>query len=120
MEEFDAHDIDTSIKLDNYERKQQEQTAELRASTAQPQPPPQTNNANEGENNADENDNDYEQGHEEEPSLFDILHDNDDPDSTTNQMQDMTRGSTMQGIVPQACQVLAAQLQGRDVKIGQV
>ena len=39
MEEFDAHDIDTSVKLDGYERKRWQLTAELgapRALVAQP------------------------------------------------------------------------------------
>ena len=39
MEEFDAHDIDTSVKLDKYERNQQQQIAEL-GSPSVPQPPP--------------------------------------------------------------------------------
>ena len=40
MEEFNAHDIDTSVKLDNNERNLWQQTTEPGASAAQPQPPP--------------------------------------------------------------------------------
>ena len=33
MEEFDAHDIDTSVKLDDYERERIQQTSELGPTT---------------------------------------------------------------------------------------
>ena len=56
MEEFDAHDIDTSVKLDGYERDRRQQMAEVGAPPAS-QPPPPNNEDNEG-NNVDNNDND--------------------------------------------------------------
>ena len=37
MEEFDFHDIDTLVPLDGYEREHRQETAELGASTNQPQ-----------------------------------------------------------------------------------
>ena len=69
MEEFDAHDIDTSVKLDGYERDRRQQMTELRPPPTS-QPPPPDNEDNEG-NRADDNNNDDEQ--EAEPSLYDIL-----------------------------------------------
>ena len=41
MQEFDKHDIDTSVQLDDYEQTRQRQTPEIGAS-ASPQPPPRT------------------------------------------------------------------------------
>ena len=85
MEEFDVHDIDTSVHFDGYEQERRQQTTELGASTDQPQ-------ANHGERQGkDVNVTDTEHGTKEESSLFDILHDDDndddedDPDSIVNQ-----------------------------------
>ena len=77
MEEFDAHDIGTSIKLDNYE-------CERRPTKSPPQPP-LTDNANGEEDNTIENDTDLE--YEEEPSLFAILH-GDEEENDDNQEDD--------------------------------
>ena len=84
MKEFDAHDIDTSVKLDGNERNQRQQKAKLGAPTTQPKPPPQIDNIDREENSVDENDNDPDQGHEEEPSLFNILEDNEYEDDNNN------------------------------------
>ena len=45
MQEFDKHDIVTSVQLDDYEQTRRTQTLELGAS-ASPQPPPQPHNTN--------------------------------------------------------------------------
>ena len=60
MDEFDAHDIDTAAKQDNYERNRRQQTTELRSSFV-PQPPPQSTNAEYEVNSIDDNDKDPEQ-----------------------------------------------------------
>ena len=74
MEEFDVHDIDTSVHFDGYERERRQQTTELGASTDQPQ-------ANHGERQGkDVNVTDTEHGTKVEPSLFNILRDDDDDD----------------------------------------
>ena len=81
MEDFDAHDIDTSVKLDNYEHEQWQQTTELGEPAKSP---PQTDNTNGEEYKTIENDTDTE--HEEEPSLFDILQ--DDKEENNNNHDD--------------------------------
>ena len=85
MEEFHAHDIDTSIKLDDYEREWRHQTDELG-------PPPTSEPPNQGshEENQDEDDDDNntdynEQEQEAKPSLYNILHDDDDEEDNDNE-----------------------------------
>ena len=116
MEEFDAHDIDTSVKLDGYERKRWQLTAELGAPRALVAQPPQTNDT---DNNVNVTDTKHEQ--EEEPSPFNILQDDDDEQEAddnednpkpTSQEYDITVGSTVQGTVPRVCHVLAGRLPG--------
>ena len=108
----DAHDIDTSAKLDNYERNRRKQTVELGAPTSS-QLPPELDNADKEEDTANETD--TNQGQEEEPSLFDTLQvdaeddDNDDDLNPKEQEKDNTVGSTRQGLGPRVCQVLVGQ-----------
>ena len=85
MEEFDAHDIDTSVKLDGYEQDRRQQTAELGPPpSSQPQPP--HNEGNEGNrDNDDDNENDDEQEQGAEPSFYDILQDDEDDDDDNNE-----------------------------------
>ena len=68
MEEFDAHDIDTSVQLDGYERKRQQPTNELGVLGAPQTQPPQTNDVDN-----DANFTDTEQEQEDKLSLYDIL-----------------------------------------------
>ena len=81
MQEFEAHDIDTSLKLDSYERDRRQQTTALGPPpTSQPQPPHNEGN----EENRDEDDaNEQEQG--VEPSLYNILQDDKDEDDDNNE-----------------------------------
>ena len=87
MEEFDAHEIDTSVKLDGYERDRRQQTAELGPPPAsQPQPPDnEDNEGNRGDADADDNDNDNKQEQGVEPSLYNILQDDKDEDDDNNE-----------------------------------
>ena len=84
MKEVDAHDIDTSVKLDGYERDRRQQMAEVGAPPAS-QPPPPNNEDNEG-NNVDNNDNDNndEQEQEPEPSLDDEEEEDDNNEDNTD------------------------------------
>ena len=74
MEEFDAHDIDTSLKLDSYERDRRQQTIALGPPpTSQPQPPHNEGNEENRDEEDDNNDSDNEQRQGAKPSLYDIL-----------------------------------------------
>ena len=88
MEEFDAHDIDMLVRLDGYERQCRQQTVELGASTDQLHAEDDDVTGQDKEANTTNT----EQGTEEEPSLFDIRHDDeedgvddDDPEPSGHQ-----------------------------------
>ena len=88
MEEFDARDIDTSVHLDGYEQQRRHETAELGASADQPN----AEDTDAAKHNKEMNAPDTKQGTEEEPSLFDIRHDDeedgvddDNPESSGHQ-----------------------------------
>ena len=68
IQEFDKHEIDTSVHLDAYEQTRRSQTPKLGA-TIYPQPPTTPHKADEEE----AGDTDSEEGHQGEPSLFNIL-----------------------------------------------
>ena len=80
MEEFDALDIDTSVKLDDYERKRRQQTTELGPPPTSEPPPPHHGSHEDNQDEEDDVDNDDEndQGQGVEPSLYDILQDDEE------------------------------------------
>ena len=84
MQEFDKHEIDTSVQLDGYEQGRKRQTPELGATTFS-QPPTTTHTTDQEEVEEEETDKMDSEEDEVEPSLFDILQDDakeeDDPRS---------------------------------------
>ena len=70
MQEFDKHEIDTSVQLDAYEQTRRSQAPELEA-PASSQPPTTPHNVDE----EDADDTDSEDRDQGEPSSFDILQD---------------------------------------------
>ena len=79
MQEFDKHDVNVVIHLDNLAAEQWRQTPGLRASeTEEPRPSTKdTNKFREDDEDEDDNDEDENEGNEHEqhhePSLLDIL-----------------------------------------------
>ena len=81
MQEFDKHDVDTSVELDNIEAERVSKTPGLGAPDSA-DPRPSTEEAHQenddGEDTEDEEDDVSKAPQEEEPSLFDILQDDAD------------------------------------------
>ena len=75
MQEFDKHEIDTSIQLEGHEQTRRNQTPELGDPTSS-QPPPSDRNTN-AKNADDDTNTNTDNDNEVEPSLFNILQDND-------------------------------------------
>ena len=91
MQEFDKHDVDTSVQLDHIEAERVSKTLGLGAlETAQPRSSTEQTHAetdNEEDTEDDDEDAEFEPRHEGEPSLFDILDYDTDGDSDEDQQE---------------------------------
>ena len=74
MQEFDKHDVDTSVKLDAFEAERQSQTPGL-ATPETVEPQPSTENTHQFTEFDEEDEESEEELQQSEPSLFDILQD---------------------------------------------
>ena len=89
MREFDKHDVNRAVQLDNIEAERVSKTLGLRApESAVPRPSPEETTKFKNEENEDiedeDEDADNEARQEEESSLFDILQDNTEDDLDEN------------------------------------
>ena len=120
MQEFDKHDVNIYVQLDNIEAERVIKTPGLGApESAVPRPSPEETTKFKNEENEDiedeDEDADNEARQEEESSLFDILQDNTEDDLDENHPLDKQewmgyRGFAGQGPRPQARQVLPRQV----------
>ena len=89
MQEFDKHDVDTSVQLDNLEAERVSKTPTLGATTQPSSSTEQTHSETDNEEDTEDDDDDveFEPRHEGEPSLFDILDDDIDGDLDEDQQE---------------------------------
>ena len=84
MQEFDKHDVDTSVELDNIEAERVSKTPGLGApDSTEPRPSTEEahqENDDEEDTKDEDDDDDSATTQEEEPSLFDILQDDAEDD----------------------------------------